>query len=71
MMSMAVNRWRSLIPLRKTPDDCPECDEALINLQPDPESPHRLLGVCLDCQTWYLLDEEMSILRVLLLPHEE
>jgi hypothetical protein len=43
------------------PDDypstrCPACEGALSFLQPDARQPYRLLGICDDCDAWFLID---------------
>jgi hypothetical protein len=35
---------------------CAKCQASLNFHQPDVQRPHRLLGVCGDCETWYLVD---------------
>jgi hypothetical protein len=37
-------------------DDCPACGAALVFHQPDEEAPERLLGTCVGCKGWFLLD---------------
>jgi hypothetical protein len=35
---------------------CLSCDSSLELHQPDPGFAERLLGICPDCQRWYILD---------------
>jgi hypothetical protein len=35
---------------------CPDCLGVLTLHQPDVESPDRLLGVCPDCRSWFLVE---------------
>jgi hypothetical protein len=35
---------------------CSECGSTVELQQPDPQDPHRLLGSCHDCRTWYVID---------------
>jgi hypothetical protein len=36
--------------------ECPNCESPLALLQPDSELPDRLIGACLRCKHWYLID---------------
>ena len=50
-----------IVRLQTDPDHpsdlrCPSCHEELGFLQPDVESPDRLLGVCPECRGWFFID---------------
>jgi hypothetical protein len=36
--------------------ECPRCCVPLALDQPDVDRPDRMLGVCYECEAWYLLD---------------
>jgi hypothetical protein len=38
--------------------DCPACGSALDVQQPDPDDPSRLLWVCVECRSWFLLYQD-------------
>jgi hypothetical protein len=40
------------------PVNCPSCSSSLDVLQPDPEDPGRLLWICYDCKSWYVLGRD-------------
>jgi uncharacterized protein (DUF983 family) len=37
------------------PPDCPACGAELDIQQPDPADPDRLLWVCAECRSWFLV----------------
>jgi hypothetical protein len=41
---------------------CPSCHDLLAVHQPDIESPDRLLGVCVECRAWYLIDSAVGVM---------
>jgi excinuclease UvrABC ATPase subunit len=41
---------------------CPSCQEEFGFLQPDVESPDRLLGVCPECRGWFLVDSSSGVM---------
>jgi hypothetical protein len=45
---------------------CPNCEETLSLHIPDPQLPDRMLAVCEECKSWYLLDALKG--RMALLP---
>jgi hypothetical protein len=45
---------------------CPSCEETLSLHIPDPQLPDRMLAVCEDCKSWYLLNPVKG--RMTLLP---
>jgi hypothetical protein len=47
---------------------CPDCESPLVLHQPDPELPHRLLGVCEACKAWYISDAEGLLLTRITVP---
>jgi hypothetical protein len=52
-----------LIPLKSFPSVlCTRCRSALELHQPDVELSERLLGICLDCKSWYLIDGARCIM---------
>lgn len=44
---------------------CIHCDSPLALHMPDPNRPERLLGICEECRTWYLIDEESRLIAPL------
>jgi hypothetical protein len=40
---------------------CPNCDCEMALHQPDIDLPDRLLGTCMACKSWFLLDETRHI----------
>jgi len=44
---------------------CTRCQCPLDCHQPDPERPEQLLGTCLDCGAWHLLDGEAHLMYAL------
>jgi hypothetical protein len=52
-------------PTRSSPT-CPNCEETLSLYMPDPQLPDRMLAVCEECKSWYLLDTLKG--RMALLP---
>ena len=56
-----------IVRLQTDPDHpsdlrCPSCHEEFGLLQPDVESPDRLLGVCLECRGWFLVDISSGVM---------
>jgi hypothetical protein len=45
---------------------CPTCNGPLTVHQPDPDSPHRFLGVCDDCKSWFFLGPRGKAVRLLI-----
>ncbi|MDR3638434.1 MAG: hypothetical protein P4L84_31815 [Isosphaeraceae bacterium] len=44
---------------------CPRCGEFLVIHAPDPSTPERMLGVCAECHSWYLLHcSECKMMRL-------
>jgi hypothetical protein len=41
----------------RTDIECPSCKDPLVVHQPDERSPDQLLGICMECGTWFLIDE--------------
>jgi hypothetical protein len=41
---------------------CPRCLEALTVHQPDVELPDRLLGICMKCRGWFLIDAAVGVI---------
>lgn len=63
------------VRFRPTPDhgpldSCPRCSGHLLMTQPDPENPDRMIGTCLDCESWYLAEwtSEDATLELVALP---
>jgi hypothetical protein len=55
------------VPLETDPDDpsgtrCPGCHEPLAIHQPDLERPDLLLGICPECQGWFLIDATAGVM---------
>jgi hypothetical protein len=48
---------------------CSDCHAQLVIHQPDEEMPGRLLGACLECHAWFLIDAGAEVM--LRLPDEE
>ena len=44
---------------------CTGCGEVLDLHQPDVEQPDRLLGICPECRTWFLIDHEAHMMLAL------
>ncbi len=45
--------------------ECPICDGLLLIHQPDERSPDHLLGTCMECGSWFLINEaEEFMLRL-------
>jgi hypothetical protein len=38
--------------------ECPDCGALLDRSQPEFERPDRVLGVCRDCEKWWVLDPD-------------
>lgn len=53
--------------------ECPACQGELDHQQPDPGDPTRLLAICLDCPSWFLVhvQEELDQQLVISLPEPE
>lgn len=51
--------------MRKPGRRCPECATRLAIHQPDARQPDRLLGTCVVCGTWCLLDGRMGLVAIL------
>ena len=53
--------------------ECPACQGELDLQQPDPGDPTRLLAICLDCTSWFLVQvqEELDQQLVISLPQPE
>jgi hypothetical protein len=47
--------------------ECPRCGSPLILHQPDVNTADVMLGICSDCQGWYLLDAIAGLMAKL--PH--
>jgi hypothetical protein len=45
--------------------ECPGCLTPLLLDQPDVDLPNRLLGICYNCQVWYLLDSLAGLMAQL------
>jgi hypothetical protein len=45
---------------------CPRCNGPLTVHQPEPDYPHRFLGVCDDCKAWFFLGPRMKAARLLI-----
>jgi hypothetical protein len=45
---------------------CPGCDGSLTIHQPAPDFPHRFLGVCEDCKSWFFLGTRTKTVRLLI-----
>lgn len=41
---------------------CPDCRGDLERHQPDPSRPDRLLGVCEECASWFLIDPHRCLI---------
>jgi hypothetical protein len=41
---------------------CPVCEGVLAIHQPDEQSPERLLGTCMECRSWFLIDEAGALM---------
>jgi hypothetical protein len=41
---------------------CLDCDAELLLHQPDPELPGRLLAICNECKSWFLIDAVEGVL---------
>ena len=54
-VSLTISRF-STPPDRFSRVTCLSCDSGLNLHQPDPGSPDRLLGICVGCQNWFILD---------------
>jgi hypothetical protein len=48
---------------------CPACEGDLNFHQPDMRQPHRLLGICDDCDAWFLIN--LAKAQILHLPRGE
>jgi len=70
-MSMTLRSRRTTSSRCDEPGQCPNCGESLETHQPDPELPNRLLGVCEECKSWYVLDAELRIVFTIPLSGEE
>jgi hypothetical protein len=44
---------------------CTLCGSPLALHQPDPGQPERLLGICDECRTWFLIDEQTELIAPL------
>jgi hypothetical protein len=44
---------------------CAHCHCTLDRHQPDPDRPEQLLGACLACGAWFLIDEEDAVMYAL------
>jgi hypothetical protein len=42
--------------------ECPLCAGLLAIHQPDEQLPDHLLGTCMECQTWFLIDEAEGLM---------
>jgi hypothetical protein len=51
MVSMDFSHLRDCLRV-----ECPKCSTPLVLDQPDIDAPDRLVGICCNCQAWYLLD---------------
>jgi hypothetical protein len=45
--------------------ECPSCRTPLLLHQPDISVPDRMLGICCDCQDWYLMDNLAGTMAML------
>jgi hypothetical protein len=45
---------------------CLRCNGPLTIHQPDPDFPHRFLGVCDDCKSWFFLGPGKKAARLLI-----
>jgi hypothetical protein len=45
--------------------ECPKCSTALLLHQPDVDWPDQMIGICCNCQVWYLLDLAAGLMAVL------
>ncbi len=41
---------------------CPQCHEGLAMHQPDDQLPDRLLGICLECRAWFLIESDAKFM---------
>ncbi len=41
---------------------CASCHGFLVLHQPDEDLPHRLLGTCRECRTWFLVDGDTELM---------
>jgi hypothetical protein len=41
---------------------CASCLDSLMLHQPDEDLPHRLLGTCPECRTWFLIDSDTEVM---------
>ncbi|MGE3819017.1 MAG: hypothetical protein AB7I30_06240 [Isosphaeraceae bacterium] len=44
---------------------CSRCEGVLERHQPEASRPERMLGVCSECGTWFLIDEQLCLLYAL------
>jgi hypothetical protein len=49
-------------PRHPTVVQCASCHDSLVLYQPDEDLPHRLLGTCLECRTWFLIDGDTTVM---------
>jgi hypothetical protein len=45
--------------------ECPKCSAPLVLHQPDIDLPEHMLGVCSECQAWYLLNASAGVMALL------
>jgi hypothetical protein len=41
---------------------CLDCQTELVLHQPDPDLPDRLLGTCVKCKSWFLIEAAEGVL---------
>ena len=64
MKTAALSRAGSSSLREESRGHCPQCFADLQIHQPDRDLPERLLAVCEECHSWFLMDQEgaMSLL---------